>query len=57
MQATVNVSKEILEWVMACVRLDILPTQIANYLSSTISRYSCQICVVSIFCPFSFAPQ
>ena len=37
MQATVNVSKEILEWVMACVRLDILPTQIANYLSSWLS--------------------
>ena len=24
---------------------------------STISRYSCQTCVVSSFCPFSFTPQ
>ena len=37
MQATVNVSKEILEWVMECVRLEILPTQIVNYLNSWLS--------------------
>ncbi len=37
MQATVNVSKEILEWVMACVRLDTLPSQIVNHLSLWLS--------------------